>query len=1018
MKAQLWQQVREILDQAIALPTNERAEFIHKTCNGDSELRDEVESLLRSHEDAGSVFLKNPAIDLTSALPQAGVKVERVDRRIGVYQIQEEIGHGGMGEVYRAIRADGQYNKQVAIKLVRVGLDTSFVLERFRHERQILASLDHPNIARLHDGGTTDDGTPYLVMELIEGTPIDQHCEERDLSIRERLQLFNHVCAAVQYAHQRLVIHRDLKPSNILVTTEGVPKLLDFGIAKILDPLAGAETTLLRPMTPEYASPEQIRGDPITTATDVYSLGVLLYKLFTGRSPYPAKTRSPIEFAKAICETEPARPSTVAEHVKVERLTEDRQLTTNSPASTKHRRALKGDLDNIVLKALRKEPARRYVSVEQLAEDIRRHLQGLPVMATPDSASYRVSKFVRRHMTGAAATALIAVAVAGGVAATLREARVAVHQRARAERRFNDVRKLANSFLFEFDDAIKNLPGSTPARSLVVRRALEYLDGLAAEARGDRSLQAEIAYSYQKVAEVQGDPIFPNLGDSKGALESSRKSLAILEPLSRDEPENQEFRRSLAGTHQQISDILSFSGDTVGAVEHSGEALRLYESLPGKASNPKFQRERVTQTYHYANLLKSAGRLDEAEAEYRQAVELSRLLIAASASDPDGKVHLATSLDGLGNVLQDKGDTAGALENRRGGLAIREELARLDPNNAHYRRQLAFSHHNVGLSLVEAGDLTSALANYRTELNLFESLGAADPEDVQARRNRSLAHKQIGDVSMRTADVRGALSQYRAALELDRYLASVNPGNAQALLDLSRSETKVGSALGKLGQTREALAMLRSGVARQESLIAKDPHDIPLYDYLASSYTLIANCLLDRADTKAATEYYRKAITVRLTLSEKSPNSGANRGALAECYTNLAKALGPSDREDALKQYTNALEPLEHLTATDTSNAHYRVALAEALSNTARLYERMAAQDGEPSARLQYWTKARSFYQRSQELWLELDKAGKLPPARGRAIREVSGELARCNEALQQNQNENGLRSAQATLTK
>ena len=564
---------------------------------------------------------------------------------------------------------------------------------------------------------------------------------------------------------------------------------------------------------------------------------------------------------------------------------------TREPARLKRR--LRGDLDNIVLKALRKEPERRYPSVEQLAEDIRRHLQGLPVMATPDSASYRVGKFMRRHKAGVAATALITLTVAGGVAATVREGRIAVQQRARAERRFNDVRRLANSFLFEFDDAIKNLPGSTPARSLVVKRALEYLDGLAGEAKGDRSLQAEIAYAYQKVAEVQGDPMYPNLGDSNGALASSQKARAILEIVSREEPENQEVRRSLAGTHQQISDVLSFSGDTAGALDHSGEALKLYKTLPANSSNPRFRRELLVQTYHYANLLRTAGRLDDAESEFKQAVELSQKMIAANPSDPDGKIHLATSFDGLGTVLQDKGDTAGALANRRQGLAIREELARLDPNNGHYRRQLAFSHHNVGLSLVEAGDFTSALANYRTELGLFESLSSADPTDVQGRRNRSLAHKQIGDVLMRTGNTRSGLAQYRAALELDRGLASVNPGNAQALLDLSRSEVKVGSALGKLKRTRAGLALIGSGVTRQESLMAKDPDNVPLYDYLASSYTLLADCLLGSADTAAATKYYRKAITVRLKLSEKSPSNGANRGALTECYASLAKIPGP-----------------------------------------------------------------------------------------------------------------------------
>ena len=669
--------------------------------------------------------------------------------------------------------------------------------------------------------------------------------------------------------------------------------------------------------------------------------------------------------------------------------------------STRLRGRLRGDLDNIVLKTLRKDPARRYASVEQLAEDIRRHLQGLPVTATPDSAAYRVSKFIRRHKVGMVATVLIVLAVAGGVAATWWEARVAVQERARAERRFNDVRKLANSFLFEFDDAIRDLPGTTPARSLIVKRALEYLDGLAAEARGDLSLQFEIASAYQKVAEVQGDPMFPNLGDSKGSLQSSMKALAILDSLARAEPENQQVLMALAETHQEISDVLAFSGETAGAVTHSGEALKIYESIAGNlATDEKFQAERVVQTYHYANLLNLGGSLDQAATEYRHAVELSQSIIAANSSDQEGKIHLATSLDGLGNVLQEKGDTAGALENRRKGLAIREELARLDPNNAHYRRQLAFSHHNVGLSLVAAGDLASALAHFRQELSLFESLSAADPKDVQARRNRSLAHKQIGDAQMRMVDFRGALAQYRAALAIDRDLASVDPGNSQAVLDLSFSESKVGSALGKLGQTQEALVLLRRGVSRQEFLSVKDPHDILLYNHLANSYTRLANCLLDSADRKGAIEYHRKAVAARLTLSERSPNSSTNRGALAECYANLAKALGPSDREDALKQYSNGIELLERLTASDSSNAQYRIALADALTNSARLYERMAGHDGEPATRLRNWTKARSLYQRSQELWLELGRAGKLPPGRSGAIREVSGELARCTDSL------------------
>ena len=307
MNPERWQQVRELLAAAVALPADERAAYLNKACGQDAELRSEVDSLLDSHDEAASQFLNVPAADVKNALGKPS-------SRIGVYQIEEEIGRGGMGEVYRAIRADGQYTKEVAIKLVRGGYDSAAVLERFLHERQILASLDHPNIARLFDGGTTEEGVPYLVMELVEGTAIDQYCEKHNLDVNDRLRLFTQVCAAVQYAHQRLVIHRDIKPSNILVTADRVPKLLDFGIAKLLDSTAGHETTLLGAMTPEYASPEQVRGEPITTATDVYSLGVVLYRLLTGVSPYPQSARTPLEFARIICEVEPTKPSSAVAH--------------------------------------------------------------------------------------------------------------------------------------------------------------------------------------------------------------------------------------------------------------------------------------------------------------------------------------------------------------------------------------------------------------------------------------------------------------------------------------------------------------------------------------------------------------------------------------------------------------------------------------------------------------------------------------------------------------------------------
>ena len=473
-----------------------------------------------------------------------------------------------MGTVYRAERDDDQFRQQVAIKVVRGGLPDEFSIQRFKAERQILANLDHANIARLLDGGATEDGRPYVVMEYVQGKPIDAYAEARQLPVRERLQLFRTVCAAVAYAHQRLVIHRDIKPANILVTESGEPKLLDFGIAKILDPEQEGDptVTLVRLMTPEYASPEQVRGEPVTTATDVYSLGVVLYGLLTGQRPYRATSRTPHEIAEAVLNTEPEKPSAVAD--------------------PKLRRRFEGDLDNIVLKALRKEPERRYASVEQLSEDIRRHLEGLPVSARPDTLRYRSGKFVRRHKAPVIAAGVAMLALLGGMAATLREAYIASQERQRAEQRFNDVRRLANSHAVRStrchpEPARRHAGAQNPGGA----RRCEYLDKLAQQAKGDLSLQRELAAAYEKVGSVQGGFRAANLGDIRGALASYRKALNIRESIAAAEPGNLEAQRELFRTHGYLSDTLLAAGDRAGAIEQSRKMLAIAERLA--AANPE-----------------------------------------------------------------------------------------------------------------------------------------------------------------------------------------------------------------------------------------------------------------------------------------------------------------------------------------------------------------------------------------------------------------------------------------------
>jgi serine/threonine protein kinase/tetratricopeptide (TPR) repeat protein len=424
MDASRWERVKELFDLALQKESAQREAFLNQACSGDDALRQEVASLLAASEESDGL---SRAPEMIQAASEPAVQEAIVGRRIGSYQVQHRIGKGGMASVYLAVRADDQYKKGVALKLIPPGLVNDDLLRRFRNERQTLAALDHPNIVKMLDGGTTDDGLPYLVMDYIEGTPIDQYCDGHKLSTEERLRLFLGVCAAVSYAHQRLVIHRDLKPGNILVTADGTPKLLDFGIAKLLNPEAVATLVLTqtgqRPMTLQYASPEQVRGEPLTNATDIYSLGVVLYELLTGHRPHHVKSYTRLGIEQAICEDEPAKPSTVV--AKIEEQTHaDGSTTSITPEQVsrtregdpkKLRSRLQGDLDAIVMTALRKEPQRRYTSAYDFSEDIRRHLEQLPVKARSSTAMYRGAKFIRRHKEMAATALIFILLLAAGV---------------------------------------------------------------------------------------------------------------------------------------------------------------------------------------------------------------------------------------------------------------------------------------------------------------------------------------------------------------------------------------------------------------------------------------------------------------------------------------------------------------------------------------------------------------------------------------------------------------------------
>ncbi|HEY2019333.1 MAG TPA: serine/threonine-protein kinase, partial [Bryobacteraceae bacterium] len=430
MSPEQWRKLEEIFQTAADLPAESQAAYLDQACGGDPELRREVEALLAA---STLKLIESAIVETADDMAEQPDRDPLVGTWLGPYRIAGLLGRGGMGAVYRAVREDDQFRKEVAIKVIPRVLAEPEVVARFRSERQILANLEHSNIARLFDGGTTD-GIPYLVMEYVEGVPITEYVSARGLSIPDRLRLMESVCGAVLYAHRNLVIHRDLKPANILVTADGTVKLLDFGVAKLLDPSAGdtALTSRLM-MTPDYASPEQIQGEPVTTASDVYSLGVVLYEVLTGERPYRITSPHLHEVERVVCRTEPRRPSSVE----------------TLPART--RRRLAGDLDNIVLMALHKDVTRRYGTVEQLSEDIRRHLQGLPIRARRDTVFYRGGKFLRRHQWAVAASLLVAASLVTGTVIALRQARA-------AQGRFDQLRGFARTVLVDLHGQLSDIP--------------------------------------------------------------------------------------------------------------------------------------------------------------------------------------------------------------------------------------------------------------------------------------------------------------------------------------------------------------------------------------------------------------------------------------------------------------------------------------------------------------------------------------------------------------------------------
>jgi tetratricopeptide (TPR) repeat protein/tRNA A-37 threonylcarbamoyl transferase component Bud32 len=966
----LWDRAQAVFALALDRAPAERGLFVAQACGGDTELLEEVESLL-AHDigvtrDMGEDRLEGVFRFAAAALIDEG---SLIGKRVGSYRIEAELGHGGMGTVYLAVRADDEFRKKVAIKVVKWGMDTKAMLERFRYERQILAGLDHPYIARLMDGGSTEDRQPFFVMEYAEGRAIDRYCREAGLTIPEICRLFLRVCEAVAYAHRNLVVHRDLKPSNIMVTADGAPKLLDFGVAKLLGTDAASEEAVTnifqRPLTPEYASPEQVRGLSVSTATDVYSLGAVLYELLTGSRLHSVTSNTAAEWERAVCETEIPRPSL-------------------------KRRGLSGDLDNILLMALRKEPERRYSSVEQLAGDVRRYLEGLPILARQDSFRYRAGKYIRRNRVSIGAATLVAASLLVGTMLALAEARearaerkVAEHERMlaeersrqaeasrlvsdrehgiaeqqraiadreaglarneqdRAQRRLGQMVVLANKTLFDVHRAIERLPGATAARREIVKATISYLESLEKEAGDDPRLRIALAAGYLRIGQVQGAPNSPSLGDTAGAVVSLDRAAAWIKPLLAAGQPNE-------GVLSVWVDIQTARGEILSARGNNAEAEKVERSvLPAAARLSKISPLDGREANLHGELLVALQYEHPAEAidEARLAVEGFSKLLAQDPDDADTVLALSAAQSTWGSVLR-------------------------------------------------ASNPGAALEHYRESARLREALIAKHPDHSRAQRALMLVYGQIasvmGDSFMltRATDVAGARAYYEKAAVIARQLAQADPVNRVAQYDLASVELRLGALAPEPGHEAESLAGLIKARGMFEALVKEDPLPVRYRGPLALAHEYIGNRLRDSGKTDEALAEYRESLAIaEKALKDNPRDMSSSNGAQAveQEIANVLAALG--DRAGAREYAERAVARSERIwRALGTVNTRMRLAMA---------YDCLAG----VRKQLGEWAEARGAAVRAAEEWRQVI-AGNPQSAHAWELANAEKLIAECDAHL------------------
>ena len=776
--------VRALFELAVSASLAERDRVLQDPRIPD-DVRQEVQALLRADRGAETLLRETVASDEATL---------GIGERFGPFETVEQIGRGGMGTVFRAERVDGELAQTVAIKVVeRAWLDPRGV-ERFRQERQILAGLVHPNIAQLVDGGTRADGVAYLAMEYVAGLPIDVYCDRHGLSIGQRLRLFLPLCDAVDAAHQKLIIHRDLKPSNVLVTDAGEPKLLDFGIARVLGASASAQTRTLV-MTPAFSSPEQVTGEDATLATDVYGLGAVLYLLLTGRAPHDTTGLAIEEVRRAVCDTAVVPPRFL-------------------------RPELKGDLENILLKALHPEPGRRYRSAPDLAEDIGRYLDQRPVRATPDGWAYRATRFVQRHTWATTAAALAALAVIAGTSASLYEAR-------RAQRRFDEVRELATRFVFDFEGAIRDTPGTLTARRMVASTARRYLAELSADADRDPDLRRELAQSYYRLGGVEFAA-----GESPAAIDHLQQAIALLRELRDDCCGTSTQRKQYFDAMNDLALDQRYSRRATDALMSTDTALGEARSWSRQAPDDALASQAIASTLSLrGEILPLVGRLPDARAEMEESVQRFDGLLAEAPDDAGLRYNTAWARHRLAYVLGTLGETAAALDAERKASTVVDPLIDARPGSLKWRVFGALVKDYLASFQQELGKQdpslrTEALATARDAYLLARRNEEESPDDERIAMNAAVIAQNYGEMLVANAEPSNALPILRESTASYDALAKADPSQTVSLRNQIDARRAVAECLIKLGLWRDAAAALVEGEDLARTMLQKWPDDL------------------------------------------------------------------------------------------------------------------------------------------------------------------------------------------------